>query len=427
VSDAGTATGRAGLEFGGVLLEALSGSPIPAARGLDLRVDGAGLTVTGPTSGVGRLVAWDELTDARCGEAATLPDGSPAVGLTAALGPRRVRWLIPADQLTPGRRDELDRLLAHQARPAPAGPPAPPGAPGGPSAPPTGPPVPPAPTGRQPERRVRWPAVALVVLVVVLVAAAGALAVTLSAPQRGAAGAPSTSAGDREVAQQINISGRDVPSTWSVDRSVSGPLGAFFSGQAGAGLSATQRRMVASVAGGFERCMGIPASADRIFGRAGATPTAQANSEVFAAPSAGPIVETGSQTQVFASASAVAADQAQVSSARFPQCFGTALGTEFVDGAQGDTGATFGTPQVQPLALPATRGVETVGIELTIPITSAAATVSTQFGFVLAGGGRVEATLITFAAAASFPAPLTASLTATLEHNIAARGTATGA
>jgi len=270
---------------------------------------------------------------------------------------------------------------------------------------------------------------ALVALVVVLVAAGAALVVTVSAPDRGGAPGPSATAGDQEVAQQINISVADVPSSWSVDPSADGPLGALFSSPGPVGLSARQRRAFARVAGGFERCMGIPASADRIFGRAGARPTAQANSEVFAAPTAGPIVATGSQTQVFASAAAVAADQAQVSSARFPQCFGTALGTEFVEGAQSGTGAaaTFGTPEVQPLALPATRGVETVGLELTIPITSAAETVTTQFGFVLTGGGRVEATLITFAAATSFPAPLTASLTATLEHNIAARGTATGA
>ena len=90
-------------------------------------------------------------------------------------------------------------------------------------------------------------------------------------------------------------------------------------------------------------------------------------------------------------------------------------------------GASVGTPQIQLLDLPQTPGVHVVGVELTFPITSATGTVSTQFAFVLTAGGRVEATLITFAAATSFPAPLTASLTATLEHNIAARGTSVGA
>jgi len=406
----GPTTGRAPLDFGGVTLEALSGDPTPAVAGLGLHVDDAGLTISGP--GPGRLVTWPELSGVRLGEPATLADATPAVGLRATVGPRWVRWLIPADQLPPGRRAELDRVLAGHSRRPPGSSPAPDVA------------RPPTLTARRGRRRV----LALVAVVVVLVGAGAVLAVALTRPDRGAGSAPPGHSGDHEVAQQINISANDLPSTWSVDPSTGGPLGAFFSSQgAEPTLSAGQRRALSEVASGYERCMGIGAAADRIFGHAGSAPTAQANSPVFAAPTAGPIVETGSQTQVFSSTAAVAADRTQVSNARFPQCFGSALGTEFLVGAQSGTGASFGTPQVQPLALPETPGVATVGIDLTIPITSGAVTVSTQFGFVLAGGGRVEATLITFAAATVFPAPLTDSLTAALEHNIAVRGTATGA
>jgi len=269
----------------------------------------------------------------------------------------------------------------------------------------------------------------LAVVVVLLVGAGVGALFAWSAKSPSASGPASGSSGDLEVAQQINITVGDIPSTWSVDSSPSGPLGAFFSSRGAApSLSPSQRHEVAQVAAGYEQCMGIPAASDRIFGGATSTPTAEANSPVFAAPTAGPISETGSQTEVFASSENVAADVAQVSSPRFPLCFGAALGKEFLEGAQGaNGGVTLGTPQVQPLSLPQTPGVHAVGIDLTIPITSAAGTVPTQFGFVLTGGGRVEATLITFAAATAFAPSLTTGLTTALEHNIATRGTSTGA
>ncbi len=457
MSDEPAPGGPGALVFDGVALEAQGGGPAPLAQGLGLVVDVAGLTITGPAPGSARRLGWVELADVGADERATFPGGAPAFALVGTIGSRRLRWLIPAHQLPPERRAALEGLLGRAAgsvrAPSSPGQPAatlpsrlpPPTVPPPTGPPPTGPPPtvpPPLPPGPPPgpvsrphraprhRRRRHKKTVALVAAVVVVVGAGVGAVVVLGGPgPHPPAGAPGPS-GDEEVAQQINISASDVPSTWSVDSSASGPLGAFFSGGGGtARPTAAERRLERQVAAGYEQCLGIPAAADRIFGSDGSTPTAEAASPVFAAPTAGPVSETGSQAQVFATRADVAADVAQVERAQFPLCFGAALGKEFVAGTRGAVagGASVGTPQIQLLDLPQTPGVHVVGVELTFPITSATGTVSTQFAFVLTAGGRVEATLITFAAATSFPAPLTASLTATLEHNIAARGTSVGA
>jgi len=119
---------------------------------------------------------------------------------------------------------------------------------------------------------------------------------------------------------------------------------------------------------------------------------------------------------------------AQISNAKFPACFGAALGTSFVDAVNNaGNGDQAGQPQVQEITVPQRGGVQSSGVAVTIPLSHQGGTTPVQFGVVLVGGGRAEATLYTFSTDTSFPPGLTASLSLTLANNIATEssGTAT--
>jgi hypothetical protein len=236
------------------------------------------------------------------------------------------------------------------------------------------------------------------------------------APSGGAA------ARERQIAQGMNLVSGDLPATWTVDRSSNGPLASFLgSGTSGGGSSSSQdHQLQVQVAAQFEQCMGITAPADRIFGSAGATPSAQASSPAFAAPAGAPVQEAGSSVALFSSASSVAADVAQVESPKFPSCFGAALATSFVQAGQQSSGgaAQFGEPQVQPVLVPVHQGVVTAGADVTISVTAHGVTVPLQFGVIFVGGGRAEATLCTYSSPQPFPPELSTSLTRALAASV---------
>ena len=279
-------------------------------------------------------------------------------------------------------------------------------------------------TPHAPRRRRRW--LVIVIVVVVLAAAAAGLAIGLTGST---SSAPPVSHpdGDRQVAQQIALTQGDLPSGWTVDHSSDGPLSGLLS-TGNSALTPAEQQQAETISTQYEGCMGIPASEDRIFGSAGAIPTAQAASPAFAAPGAAESVEAGSTVDMFARPAAVQADEAQISAAGFPRCFGAALGQLLTAGSSTGTSSSvlIGTPQVQALTLAQQAGVRTVGVDLVIPVVHSGTSTPLQFGVVLIDGGRAEATLVTFASPGTFPSALTASLAGTLAAHVAAYGMGSG-
>jgi hypothetical protein len=258
-----------------------------------------------------------------------------------------------------------------------------------------------------------------------------AIVLPIAADHSGGARPPISGAqfSDRDLARQLNLQQSDLPSSWTVDNSSSGPLSGFLTPGGGTGAPTPQDQKLANqVATQFEQCMGITASDDRIFGSAGSKPSAAASSPAFASPSGAPDEEAASSVDVFASRAMVAADVAQISKSQFPSCFGAALGTSFVGAATATPSAgQVGQPTVQAVTLPQRAGIVAAGVDVTIPVTRQGATVPIQFGVVLVGGGRAEATLYTFSEPDAFPASLATSLSNALSSNIVSEsgGTAT--
>ena len=270
----------------------------------------------------------------------------------------------------------------------------------------------------------------IIVLCALALAVAAAIVIPLvfnssPAPQQGR----SVVGGDQEVARQINLAQSDVPSGWVAEAAGQSPLSGLLSTSSGSSSSLTpaERSQIDQIDATYEQCMGVSAANDRIFGNAGATPTADASSPAFAGPSGSTHIETGTNVVLFRSPAAVAADQAQTSEPQFPTCFGAAFAALLsLGGSSSGSTAQVGTPQVTTLSLPSHAGVATVGVSVTLPVSTATVSTSTQIGVVLVSAGRSEATIYTFASPGPFPASLTSSLTATMQRKLVAESAGTG-
>jgi hypothetical protein len=241
----------------------------------------------------------------------------------------------------------------------------------------------------------------------------------------------SSSLGDGEIAKQANLTWSDFPSGWTVDPSL-GPLGGLLhpsSGQIDTQDLTPAQRLVRHQ---YERCMGIRASTDDVFGSGGPSPTASVVSPVFVSPSSVLVTAAGSRVNVYSSAATVTTAVTQIDSPKFKGCFGSAIWQTIELGAarraaSSPAGVSYGSPKIQPFSLPHHAGATAVGVEVTVPVTAASQTGAVQLGLILVGGGRIEATLVTYgvtyAGSSGFPMSLTTSLTATLEHNVATAGT----
>jgi hypothetical protein len=259
----------------------------------------------------------------------------------------------------------------------------------------------------------------LVIAIIVLLIAAIIVPLVSSSPNGMSATEQATA-----LARHLDLVARDLPKGWRVDASGAGPLSGFLSTSTSSGPSTPQQSKQASaVASSFEQCMGISSAQDRVFGPAITTPEAQVSSAAFVSPAdAGS--ETGTTASVFASPALLSADLALASSSKFPNCFGTAIGTLFVQGIQAaQSGVAPGTPQVQSLSLSQQKGTQTVGETITIPVTAGGHDFSIEVGVVFIAAGRAEITLFTYSSLSGFPAPLRATLATALGQRLAAAKT----
>jgi hypothetical protein len=100
-----------GMQLAGV---ALSGDPDRGTRtteGLSLLFTTAGITVQGPQPQIERLLVWSGLDSATCGEKIELPDGRDAAVMELTSGGQSIRFLLPAENVTPGQAAYLDQAL----------------------------------------------------------------------------------------------------------------------------------------------------------------------------------------------------------------------------------------------------------------------------------------------------------------------------
>jgi hypothetical protein len=439
--------GPGALAFDGVSLELAGSAAVSVVSGLRVVVDAHGITTYGPDAGSVRSVPWPLVVEPRFGEPRSSADGVPAFGLTATVAGRAVRWVIPAVQLNADRVARLRRLVAAHggggrptgsapppgfaaASPPPPRPPWTPSPAAGPAPPFPG--VPPmAEAGSPSTGRRRLGRVPVVTALAVVAAALGVgIGLGVSAPggptRSGAARRPPVaSSRAQRLAERLNLSAGDVPASWQSDPNPSGgPIGALL--QPGSStLTLPEQSSAAAVAAGYERCMGVRRSQDRIFGPARPRPEATASSPGFVAPGPAP-TEVGSRSEVFGSPGPVAAALAQVEAAKFPTCLGRALAGELSALGNG-AGASVGTPTVVVLTtLPQLDGVRAVGTDVTAKATLAGQQASVQVGIVLIGGGRAETTLVTFTEGAAFPLLLTDGMTASLERHLVGTGLGPG-
>ena len=431
-SPAGT---DAGLVLAGVTME-LAGDPGPATVVPDVTVtlSARGVSVVPPPPMGPVSLAWSSLAAARCGEPGLLPDGSPAVAATAVVSGRLVRWLVPAAQMPPERAVAVDHFLAART-----------GRHDVPRALPGSLRAPPASMIRRVGGLVRgglvrgapvvttmWAAVAALVAAGALLWASG-LAGTQppAADHGGAPGSVSRAAGRaraeaqaeaRATARAVALTRADLPPGWTASPTAHGPLSGFVGTE---GLSGARGGAGADpgVARRYERCVGIGRSQGFLLGPPSPPPLAHGTSGPYAGPVTGPPIEVVALTTVYGSAGPVGRGLAELGRAAFPSCLAAAIGTEFRASArttpQG-VRVAYGKPTGGRIAVPQGDEARASGIDVVLPLRFAGSETTVQLGFVFVTAGRIESTIVTFAAGGAFPAAVVRSSAAALEHDAAA-------
>ena len=434
----------AGLVLAGVTME-LAGDPGPATVVPDVTVtlSAWGVSVAPPPPMGPVSLPWSSLGAARCGEPGLLPDGSPAVAATAVVSRRIVRWLVPAAQMPPERAVAVDHFLAARTgRHDVAG-----ALPASLRADPGSLRADPGSLLRRLGGRARgglargglarggpvvtamWAAVAALVAAGALLWASGLPGTQPPAADHGgASGSVARAAGRaraeaRAVARAVSLTRVDLPPGWTASPTAHGPLSGFVGTE---GLSGARGGAGADpgVARRYERCVGIGRSQGFLLGPPSPPPLAHATSGPYAGPVTGPPLEVVALTTVYGSAGPVGRGLAELGRAAFPSCLAAAIGTEFRASARTTAqGArvAYGRPTGTRIAVPQGGGARASGVDVVLPLRFAGSETTVQLGFVFVTAGRIESTIVTFAAGGAFPASVVRSSAAALEHDAALR------
>lgn len=125
----------------------------------------------------------------------------------------------------------------------------------------------------------------------------------------------------------VNLSSRDVPSTWSASTSATTSELETIMPAPGQVITSSPPSTVPAqdsafnlAANHFQRCLGVANVNDRIYGLAGQSPTYQVSSPVFSSSDLGGI-QVESTAQYYASPQDVARDVAEMSRSSFGRCF----------------------------------------------------------------------------------------------------------
>ena len=262
---------------------------------------------------------------------------------------------------------------------------------------------------RRPRRR-RW--ILLAVAIVAIGSASWLLAASAITDH-----ARRSAAADRAAAAAMNLRATDLPAGWSADHLSTSPLGGFLQTGGSGPQTPAQKRVSSIVISAYQHCIGIPDAKDRVFGAAGVTPPVEVGGLPYARTESTAVTEVGTVTQRYASPADVAADRVQISSPRFPTCFGEALGRLATAG---------GEPTKARADLPTTRqvlrqplGVTVTGADVTIPVASLTGSATAQLGVTVLVSGNFEQTLYTLTTPGTFPASLRQQLVGELSARLA--------
>ncbi len=171
------------------------------------------------------------------------------------------------------------------------------------------------------ERRRRRAGMLVVAIVVLAASLAGGIGALLN---HGSSGA-------RELAdaRAVNLSLKDLPSSWAAfPTGVVSPLSAIFPPADQVVTSSTTpttapptNSVWGRVSSLFQRCIGVSAARDRVYGAAGQMPDYQVSSKIFTSPLGD--VTLASTTQYYNTTTMVKRDTAEMSRANFGSCFAT--------------------------------------------------------------------------------------------------------
>jgi hypothetical protein len=257
------------------------------------------------------------------------------------------------------------------------------------------------------ERRRRRAGALVVAFVVLFASLAGGIGALLN---RG-------SSGERELAaaSAVNLSLKDLPSSWSsFPVGMVSPLSTVFPPADQVVTSSTTPTTTAPpnsvwgrVTSLFQRCLGVSAARDRVYGAAGQMPDYQVSSRVFTSPLGD--VTVASTAQYYSTTAMVKRDTAEMSKSNFGSCFTTSNVALILS----TYGGTMPRHDVGVAWRPATfvRGWSRGGVA---QITQPGATRQLHLVMVVATSGHLEVTLGALVAKWPESEPFLANLVNTL-------------
>ena len=182
-------------------------------------------------------------------------------------------------------------------------------------------------------RRQRRVGVIVLIAVVLLASFGGGIAAFFSGQ--------STVNHELADARLVNLTLKDLPSGWTT--STASALGYLFPAASQVITSTTTPSTTTTlspsatgsrVSGDFQKCMGVTAASDRVYGGAGQMPDYQVSSKIFTSPSL-QFLQVASITQYYATTTMVFRDQREMSSPKFGACFVASSASMILSGNSG--------------------------------------------------------------------------------------------
>ena len=235
-------------------------------------------------------------------------------------------------------------------------------------------------------RRQRRLGVLALIVVVLLASFGGAIAAFFSG----------TSPGNHELAdtRAVNLTLKDLPSGWAP--SAVSALGYLFPRADQVVTSTTTPSTTTTlspsslwsrVSGEFQKCIGVTAAADRVYGAAGQMPDYQVSSKIFTSPSFD-FLQVASITQYYATSTMVRRDLAEMSSPKFGACFAASNASLILSANSGATRVAPLGQGWQPITF--IHGWSRGGV---VTFSPTATTTSLHLVMVVASSGHYEVTL----------------------------------
>ncbi len=226
---------------------------------------------------------------------------------------------------------------------------------------------------------------------------------------------------ERATAQSLGLSAADVPRGWGQDNPASSPLAGLLGTAPSSKPTPSEKKANDEVVSEYQRCMGISNKNDRMFGAAGTTPLVQVPSAPFGTSDGTSLIEVGTATQRYRSATTVAGDARQARDPNFGVCFAQAMGRFVAAGA--DPTQAMATPTVVTTSFGHPLGAQVSGAVVSVGIANGTGGFTqVEIGTALIIHDRTEQFLYTFSSPGSFPEAERQQLTALLAGRVAGIG-----